>query len=283
MRMTASWFRSHVDRPNTRLWRDDPRPMASSPLIVDARLSPSNLSASLRTGSDDGTRAATGIFGRRDRANRAAVPSVHLAMLTRLTRMEAKTPSARSGAMAVSGRKPSRPKSLDIRRPIQGWLDEGGDVEPLVAVVAERDGPLTLGRPHPSDDRLQPDTVLVGRPDLDRLVRVLGPLLGNNPGQLFLNASRSSGVAEAGWRGRGFCTDPLIAFRASQPRWGKTAASPSSPAIQAATLGPVHRPPSDGGVASRSGNRARSSGRSTLGALPLRRRKSPRASGPCAL
>src|SRR4051812_7893378 len=90
MRMTASWFRSHVDRPNTRVWRDDPRPMASSPLIVDARLSPSNLSSSLRAGSDDGTRAATGIFGRRDRANRAAVPSVHIAMLTRLIRMEAK-------------------------------------------------------------------------------------------------------------------------------------------------------------------------------------------------
>src|SRR3954452_13991811 len=68
MRMTASWFRSHVDRPNTRVWRDDPRPLASSPLIVDARLSPSNLSSSLRAGSDDGTRAATGIFGRRDRA-----------------------------------------------------------------------------------------------------------------------------------------------------------------------------------------------------------------------
>src|SRR3954451_24187169 len=182
-----------------------------------------------------------------------------------------------------SGREQSRPKSLDIRRPIQGWLDEGGDVQPLVAVVAERDGPLTLGGPHPSDDRLQPDTVLVGRPDLDRLDRVLGPLLGNTPGQLFLNASRSSGVAEAGWRGRGFCTDQLIAFRASQPRWGKTAASPSSPAIQRATWGPVHRPPSDGGVASRSGNRARSSGRSTLGALPLRRRKSPSASGPWAL
>src|SRR3954470_13813004 len=90
MRMTASWFRSHVDRPNTRVWRDDPRPMASSPLIVDARLSPSNLSSSLRAGSDDGTRAATGIFGRRDRANRAAVPSVHIAMLTRLIRMKAK-------------------------------------------------------------------------------------------------------------------------------------------------------------------------------------------------
>src|SRR3954462_11148085 len=58
----------------------------------------------MRGGSDDGPGAATGIFGRRDRANRAAVPSVHIAMLTRLIRMEAKTPSARSGAMAVSGR-----------------------------------------------------------------------------------------------------------------------------------------------------------------------------------
>src|SRR3954465_5029560 len=46
--------RDPVDRPNTRLWRDDPRPMASSPLIVEARLSPSNLSSRLRTGSDDG-------------------------------------------------------------------------------------------------------------------------------------------------------------------------------------------------------------------------------------
>jgi hypothetical protein len=60
--------------------------------------------------------------------------------------------------------------------------------------------------------------VFVGRPDLDRLVRVLGRFLGNDRGQLFLNASRSSGVAEAGWRGRGFCTDQSIAFRASQPR-----------------------------------------------------------------
>src|SRR4051794_14131583 len=97
-------------------------------------------------------------------------------------------------------------------------LPEGGDVQPLVAVGTKSDGPLTLGRPHPSDDRLQPDTVFVRCPDFDWRVRVLGPLLGNNPGQLFLNASRSSGVAEAGWRGRGFCTDQPIAFSASQPR-----------------------------------------------------------------
>jgi len=34
--------RPPLDLPNTRVWRDDPRPMASSPLIVEARLSPSN-------------------------------------------------------------------------------------------------------------------------------------------------------------------------------------------------------------------------------------------------
>src|SRR3954464_13036759 len=110
--------------------------------------------------------------------------------------------------------------------------------------MAQRDGPLAFGRPHPPEDRLQANAVLVGGPDFDRRVRVLGPLLSDGLLQLFLNASRSSGGAEAGWRGRGFSPDQLIALSASQPRWGKTAASPSSPAIQAATFGLVHRPPS---------------------------------------
>src|SRR6185295_5114507 len=155
--------------------------------------------------------------------------------------------------------------------------------EPLVAVVTEGDRPLALGRPHPPDDRLQLDAVLVGGPDLNRFVRVLGSRLSDGLLQPFLNAVRSSGVAEAGWRGRGVCTDQPIAFRASQPRWGKTAASPSSPAIQAATFELVHSPPSGGGASSRARNRSRSAGRSTLGTPPLRRRRSPRASGPCAL
>ncbi len=34
MRMTASWSRSDADLPNTRVWRDLPRPMAGSPRIV---------------------------------------------------------------------------------------------------------------------------------------------------------------------------------------------------------------------------------------------------------
>ena len=34
MRMTASWFGSAWDPPNTSVWRDVPRPMASSPRII---------------------------------------------------------------------------------------------------------------------------------------------------------------------------------------------------------------------------------------------------------
>src|SRR3954470_2814082 len=68
-----------------------------------------------------------------------------------------------------SGRELSRPKSLDIRRPIQGRLDEGGHVQPLIAVVTERNRPLSLGGPHPAQDRLQADAVFVRGPDFDRL------------------------------------------------------------------------------------------------------------------
>src|SRR3954454_24652602 len=149
--------------------------------------------------------------------------------------------------------------------------------------MAKRDRPLTFGRPHPAQDRLQPNAVFVGGPDLDELVRVLGPLLSDGLLQLFLNASRSSGVAEAGWQGRGFGTDQLIALSASQPRWGKTAASPSSPAIQAATFGLVHKPPSGGGSSRRALSFSSRSGFRTEGLVPFRRRRSPRACGPWAL
>jgi hypothetical protein len=51
--------------------------------------------------------------------------------------------------------------------------------------MAKRNRPLTFGRPHPSDDRLQAEAVLVRGPDLNRFVRVLGRFRGNNRGQLF--------------------------------------------------------------------------------------------------
>src|SRR5215204_750511 len=143
--------------------------------------------------------------------------------------------------------------------------------------------PSAMGRPHPPDDRLQPNAVFVGGPDLNRFVRVLCRFLRDHRGQLFLNVSHSSGVAAAGWRGRGFCTDQLIALSASQPRCGKTAARPSSPAIQAATLGPVHKPPSGGGSSRRALSLSSRSGLRTEGLVPFRRRRSPRACGPWAL
>ena len=61
-----------------------------------------------------------------------------------------------------------------------GGLDEGGDVQPLVAVVAERDGPLADGRPDAAADRLQAEAVLVRRPDLDRAVGMRRPGLGDS-------------------------------------------------------------------------------------------------------
>jgi len=79
-----------------------------------------------------------------------------------------------------------------------GQLHEGSHGQPRVPVVAERDRPLTFGRPYPADDRLQPEAVLIGGPDLDRLVRVLSSRRSDGLLQLFLNASCASGVAEAG-------------------------------------------------------------------------------------
>src|SRR6185312_750356 len=117
-------------------------------------------------------------------------------------------------------------------------------------------------------DRLQPDAVLVGGPDLDRLVRVLGSCLSDGLLQPFLNASRSSGVAAWGWRGRGVCTDQPIAFRASQPRCGATRVSPNSEAIQVATFGLVHSPPSSGGSRRRSLRLSSNSGLRTDGLVP---------------
>ena len=69
-------------------------------------------------------------------------------------------------------------------------LHEGGDVQPRVPVVAERDRPLTFGRPDPADDRLQPDAVLVRGPDLDRLVRVLSSRLSDGLLELFSTAAK---------------------------------------------------------------------------------------------
>jgi hypothetical protein len=61
----------------------------------------------------------------------------------------------------------------------RGGLDEGGDVQPLVAVVAGGDGTRADRGPHTAADRLQAAAVLVLGPDLDRPVGVRRPGLGD--------------------------------------------------------------------------------------------------------
>ena len=117
MRMTASWS-GPCGRPNTRVWRADPRPMASSPLIVDGfRRAP----CPRVSGQGPMTARVTApwMVGRRDQPNRAAV------LLGTLQGSQGwKLNLVRQGPKRQQwpGRKPSRPKPLDIKGPIQGLL-----------------------------------------------------------------------------------------------------------------------------------------------------------------
>lgn len=160
-----------------------------------------------------------------------------------------------------------------------GWRDEGGDVEPLEAVVAPGDRTLAFRRPDPAEDGLQPEAVLVGGEDLDRRAGMALRFLGDRLGKVFLNAACSSGVATSACCGRGRCRVHSIAMSASQPRCSETL-RPSSPAMKAATLFEVQTPPPSGAVFSRSRSFASTSAVSTVAAAPLPRRRSPRLFGP---
>jgi hypothetical protein len=122
-----------------------------------------------------------------------------------------------------------------------GRLHEGGDVQPLVAVMAQRDRALADRRPNPAADRLQAEAVLVLRPDLDRPVGVRRFGFGDSGIEPPLKAACCSGVAARACRGRGAWSDHSIRRSASQPRCGCTFARPRCRAIQAATLAPLHR------------------------------------------
>ena len=164
-----------------------------------------------------------------------------------------------------------------------GGRDEGGDVEPLEAVVAEGDRALAARRPDPAQDRLQPDAVLVGGEDLDHRAGMALRLLGDGLGELFLNAACSSGVAARACRGRGLWIVQPIARSASQPRCSATRA----PELGRHEGRHLLRGP-DPAVVGRASSAApaaprASAGVSTVGAAPLPRRRSPRLDGPKAL
>lgn len=121
------------------------------------------------------------------------------------------------------GQQPLEERLADAVRQIPdalaaGRLDEGGDVEPLIAVMAEGDRPFADRGPDTAADRLQPEPMLVRRPDLDRCVRVGCGFFGERVGEVFLKAAASSGLAECGFFGRGSCNDHSSFFSASQPR-----------------------------------------------------------------
>ena len=158
--------------------------------------------------------------------------------------------------------------------------DEGGDVEPLEAVMATGDRALAARRPDPAQDRLQPDAVLVGGEDLDRRARMALRLFGDGFRELFLNVACSSGVATRTCCGRGRWIVQPIARSASQPRCSATRGTPRAAAITAATFFAVQTPPSSGGVLTRSRSIARISGVRIRGFAPFSRRRSPSEDGP---
>jgi hypothetical protein len=84
-------------------------------------------------------------------------------------------------------------------------VDEAVEIEPLVAVLPDRDRALALGRPLPPPDRLQADAMLVEGPDLDRPLGVLGAALIHPAREPLLKASCSSALATLACRGRGTC------------------------------------------------------------------------------
>ena len=77
-------------------------------------------------------------------------------------------------------------------------LDETRQVEPFEAVMPERDRTLADGRPHAARDRLQADTVLVRRPDLDAGVRMFLAFARDRVLEFFLKLTRSASPADSG-------------------------------------------------------------------------------------
>lgn len=97
-------------------------------------------------------------------------------------------------------------------------LDEGGDVEPLKAVISRSTRPLAGRCPDTADNRLQSDAMLIAGEDFNGLIRMLRCFFLDSNRELFLNSACSSGVARSGCSGRGVWIDQPIARSASQPR-----------------------------------------------------------------
>jgi len=82
-------------------------------------------------------------------------------------------------------------------RAASGGLDEARHVEPLEAMMPERNGTLANRRPRATRDRLQADAKLI-RPDLDCGARMLAPFIG---GLSLTSGWRIAAAAASPWPG----------------------------------------------------------------------------------
>lgn len=140
----------------------------------------------------------------------------------------------------------------------RGWGHKSLEVAPLIAMLDDGVRALAAAAPASPQGRREPDAMLLHRPQLYRVVGVGGLERLDHSRQLFLNATWAIGSAFA-WRGRGtFARNPRRR-RLAHPRWGGPV-WPRVAAIQAATFGPVHRPPSAGGRASAAARAVRCAG-----------------------
>jgi len=88
--------------------------------------------------------------------------------------------------------------------PAGSGMDEADKVAPFVPVLDWRQGPLSLGRPDPSQDRFEPNAVFIYRPQFDAGVGEGGCHRADERPQVFLNRSWAAGSAWT-WRWRGTC------------------------------------------------------------------------------
>lgn len=100
----------------------------------------------------------------------------------------------------------------DTRREVKdgasrGRMDKADEIAPVIAVLDRRRGAVTVEAPDLLEDRLQADTVLIDRPELDARLRVGGRDRLDDRPQLFLKAVCCSGSAST-WRGRGLSRLP---------------------------------------------------------------------------
>jgi hypothetical protein len=100
----------------------------------------------------------------------------------------------------------------DTRRQVKdgtprGGMDKAHKIAPIVAMLHRRGRAYAVETPDLLEDRLQPDAVLVDRPELDARLRVGGRNRLEDRSELFLNAVCSAGSAST-WRGRGLSRLP---------------------------------------------------------------------------